>query len=83
MADHPPTERPPLWRAVDAAWWSLVDTEEPHACPPASEQAACVIRAIADELVLHFDPCLVEHEAVAEWLHQEAGRAKRGEGGHG
>jgi len=51
MADHTPTNRPPLWRAVDAAWWSLVDTEEPHACPPASEQAACVIRAVRDWLV--------------------------------
>lgn len=41
----------PLWKSVDEAWWSLVNTEEPHCNPPANDQAACVIRAVRDWLV--------------------------------
>ena len=43
--------RPPLWREIDRAWWSLVDTGSLHALPPESDQAACVIRALRDWLV--------------------------------
>lgn len=41
----------PLWKSLDEAWWSLVNTEEPHCNPPARDQAACVIRAVRDWLV--------------------------------
>ena len=50
--------RPPLWREIDDAWWSLVDTGDLHAAPPEpdsmvklSDQAACVIRAVRDWLL--------------------------------
>lgn len=43
-------QQPPLWEVIDAAWWSLVDTES-STCPPSRDQAACVIRAVRDWLV--------------------------------
>lgn len=55
MTDTP--NRPPLWREIDKAWWSLVDTADPHPLPPESDQAACVIRAVRDWLVPETDPC--------------------------
>lgn len=41
----------PLWEVIEQAWWSSVDTENLHCSPPASDQAAYVIRAVRDWLV--------------------------------
>ena len=87
------TNRPPLWKVVDEAWWSLVNTEEPHISPPASDQAACVIRALRDWLAPEEpDPAEIEFwpdaEAERDWQHNqrlralltaEADRAERGD----
>lgn len=37
---------------------------------------ASEIRAIADEMIMRFDPWLAEHAEVAEWLRAEASRAE-------
>ena len=87
--------RPPLWREIDDAWWSLVDTNEP--CnPPPNDQAACVIRALRDWLVPEeaeptgMRPCgdtysaqsikRGERQRLRALLTAEADRAERGDG---
>lgn len=86
MSDTP--NRPPLWREIDDAWWSLVDLKEP--CnPPPNDQAACVIRAVRDWLVpdkgprpdltyggIHWDV----RQRLRALLTAEADRAERGDG---
>lgn len=77
--------RPPLWQEIDRAWWSLVNTAEPHCCPPASNQAACVIHALRDRLATEMlslatcSCCDVMRDKVTDWLTTEADRADRGE----
>ena len=87
--------KPPLWKVVDEAWWSLVNTAEPHCDPPASDQAACVIRALRDWLVPEEpEPRIYEHcdrDDLVAWhrwderqdlralLTAEAARAEQGE----
>ncbi len=89
------TNRPPLWREIDRAWWSLVDiaADSLHALPPERDQAACVICALRDWLVPdaphpgegEFWP---DADAEREWqysqrlralLTAEADRAERGD----
>jgi hypothetical protein len=80
--------RPPLWQAIDRAWWSLVDTAEPHASPPASDQAACVILAVRDWMFPDEGPRPDAVYAGTRWderqrlralLTAEADRAEQGE----
>lgn len=74
---------PPLWEVIDRAWWSSVDTEDPHCSPPASDQAAYVIRAVADWIekrqVEDYVVTLPDVREVIGWLRDEADRAERGE----
>lgn len=83
--------RPPLWREIDDAWWSLVDLKEP--CnPPPNDQAACVIRAVRDwlvpeeaepELVYRFEQRHIiwqHNQRLRALLTTEADRAERGDG---
>ena len=78
------TNRPPLWREIDDAWWSLVNTGDLHAAPPESDQAACVIRAVRDWIFLggRPDPVGVSADCLAIWdeLTTEADRAEKGDG---
>ena len=68
----PTPDRAPLWRVMRAADASLVsDLTTPE---------ARALRAIADEMVLQFDPWLEEHAAVADWLEAEARLAEQGDG---
>lgn len=80
--------KPPLWQEIDRAWWSLVNTDEPHCDPPASDQAACVIRAVRDWLVpeetmpsdeLSSWDRLWERQRLRALLTAEADRAERGD----
>lgn len=87
--------RPPLWREIDDAWWSLlVDLNEPPN-PPPNDQAACVIRAV-QKWLLPEEPepqsHLVDGDCNPRWdewharqrlralLITEADRAERGDG---
>lgn len=80
--------RPPLWREIDDAWWSLVDVKEP--CnPPPNDQAACVIRALRDWLLPEEGPRPDLSHAGTRWderqrlralLTAEAEIAERGDG---
>lgn len=86
--------RPPLWREIDCAWWSLVDTANPHAAPPENDQAACVIRAVAKWLLPEEEPLpdsvhggnraarQAERQRLRALLTAEADRAERGEVEH-
>lgn len=95
MADHSPAttpNRPPLWEEIDRAWWQLVNTADPHCCPPASDQAACVIRAVRDWLLPEepepsfyadgYVPMRLgeERQRLRALLTAEADRAERGDG---
>jgi hypothetical protein len=66
-----PTPNRPLWRVMEVA-------EESPSFNFTSSRAR-MIRAIADEMVMQFDPWLAEHAAVAEWLEAEAKRAEMGD----
>lgn len=80
MADHTSSDRPPLWRTMLAAYSNRwLDVELTSTGNAEGLAYAAEIRAIADELVMRFDPWLAEHAAVAEWLRNEADRAERGE----
>lgn len=76
-------DRPPLWKVVDQAWWGLVNTDEPHCDPPASDQAACVIRAVRDWLVPEeaepWGKAQSECQRLRDLLTAEADRAVRGD----
>ena len=73
--------RPPLWRVIDDAWWSLVDVKEP--CnPPPNDQAACVIRALRDWLIQQCRDEGIDQDArndIYRMLTADADRAERGE----
>ena len=68
-------DRLPLWRVMHDAFLSR-DLSGPHGRLGFAQE----IRAIADEMVMQFDPWLAEHAAVADWLEAEAQRAERGDG---
>ena len=71
-------DRPPLWRVMQEA---AANARNAHYRFAASDRVlAAEIRAIADEMVMQFDPWLQEHEAVAAWLTAEADRAERNDG---
>lgn len=73
---------PPLWQQIDRAWWSLVNTAEPHCNPPSSDQAACVIRAVGEWIeqrqVENYGRVMSDVRDVIDWLAVEADRAERG-----
>lgn len=62
----------PLHEVVYKAFW---------ACPRENFRlsSAYMLRAIAEEMPLHFDPWLQEHSDVQSWLLSEANRAETGE----
>ena len=71
----PTPDQPPLWRAMHDAFLSdMLSGAEGR------QGFAREILAIADEMVMQFDPWLAEHAAVADWLKAEAQRAERGDG---
>ena len=68
----PTPNRPSLWRVMQDAYFKGRNPGNSDHHGYAAE-----IRAIADEMVLQFDPWLEEHAAVADWLEAEARRAER------
>lgn len=59
----------PLWQVIE---------QEHHGLLSCAATYADVFRSIADEMVLHFDPWLQEHDDVLTWLRAEADRAEAG-----
>ena len=72
MTSPNPKPTLPLWQVIEQDHHGLLSCSQTH---------ADVYRGIANEMPLHFDPWLQEHEDVAEWLRSEAARAEQGGGG--
>lgn len=74
---------PPLWEVMKEAYTTSSGTivnylgEEELQGPDCYEFAA-MIRAIAGEMIMKFDPWLAEHSEVVDWLYSEADRAENG-----
>jgi hypothetical protein len=73
---NPTPNRPPLWQVMLEAIDDALEKNE----EPVHERLMCAaeLRAIAEEMVLHFDPWLQEHADVEAWLLAEAERAEAG-----
>lgn len=81
-------QKQPLWKVIDEAWWSLVDTNDPTCAPPGCDQAACVIRAVRDWILAELETAegegwiqsnLIELPDLEAMLTTEADRAERGD----
>lgn len=87
MTDHNPKQHyeilalfgfPPQVRAEGIPLWQVIEQEH-HGLLSCGATYADVLRSIADEMPLHFDPWLQEHADVQCWLRSEADRAEAGE----